>query len=139
MKYIGIFGALVFILTLGNLQSVTIVNHHPDEEYFLEHEVLYEEAIAEAKKMEIYPAPIPGCKPCTDSEMIYCKDGSVISDHCCCDGSFNSSDGVDILADSHKRINTSVKENTLRIRRMLFIRILFTTINRKNLKINPLD
>ncbi|XP_029052229.1 uncharacterized protein LOC114880409 isoform X1 [Osmia bicornis bicornis] len=89
MKYIGIFGALVFILTLGNLQSVTIVSHHPDEEYFLEHEVLYEEAIAEAKKMEIYPAPIPGCKPCTDSEMIYCKDGSVISDHCCCDGSFN--------------------------------------------------
>ncbi|XP_029052230.1 uncharacterized protein LOC114880409 isoform X2 [Osmia bicornis bicornis] len=139
MKYIGIFGALVFILTLGNLQSVTIVSHHPDEEYFLEHEVLYEEAIAEAKKMEIYPAPIPGCKPCTDSEMIYCKDGSVISDHCCCDGSFNSSDGVDILADSHKRINTSVKENTLRIPRMLFIRILFTTINRQTLKINPFD
>lgn len=55
MRYIGIFGALVFILTFGDLQSVTIVNHHPDEEYFLDHEVLYEEAIAEAKKMEIYP------------------------------------------------------------------------------------
>ncbi|RLU23631.1 hypothetical protein DMN91_003837 [Ooceraea biroi] len=26
--------------------------------------------------------PIPGCKPCTSSEMTYCKNGSVISDHC---------------------------------------------------------
>lgn len=34
--------------------------------------------------------PIPGCKPCTNSEMTYCKDGRVINDHCCCDGSFNS-------------------------------------------------
>nr|XP_003699553.1 PREDICTED: uncharacterized protein LOC100879727 isoform X3 [Megachile rotundata] len=89
MKNIGIIRILILILTLGDLQSVTVVNHHPDEEYYVEHEVLYEEAIAEAKKMEIYPGPIPGCKPCTDSEMTYCKDGSVISDHCCCDGSSN--------------------------------------------------
>ncbi|XP_076290016.1 uncharacterized protein LOC143213758 isoform X3 [Lasioglossum baleicum] len=33
--------------------------------------------------------PIPGCKPCTSSEMNYCADESVINDHCCCDGSFN--------------------------------------------------
>ncbi|XP_076234806.1 uncharacterized protein LOC143179451 isoform X2 [Calliopsis andreniformis] len=33
--------------------------------------------------------PIPGCKPCTNSEMTYCSDGSVINDHCCCDRSYN--------------------------------------------------
>lgn len=85
----GAIRILTLILILGDLESVTVVNHHPDEEYFLEHEVLYEEAIAEAKKLDVYPGPIPGCKPCTNSEMTYCKDGSVISDHCCCDGSYN--------------------------------------------------
>ncbi|XP_076636840.1 uncharacterized protein LOC143349453 [Colletes latitarsis] len=81
---------LVLILILGDLDSVTVVNHrHPDEEYFLEHQVLYEDAITEAKKLEVYPGPIVGCKPCTNSEMRYCKDGSVINDHCCCDGNFN--------------------------------------------------
>ncbi|XP_015431929.1 PREDICTED: uncharacterized protein LOC107188189 isoform X2 [Dufourea novaeangliae] len=83
------FRILIAILTLGSLRSVTVVNHHPDEEYFLQHEVLYEDAIAEAKKLEIYPGPIPGCKPCTNAEMTYCENESVINDHCCCDGSFN--------------------------------------------------
>lgn len=89
MSHTAAFRILTLILILGDLESVTVVNHHPDEEYFLEHEVLYEDAIAEAKKLEVYPGPIVGCKPCTNSEMAYCKDGSVIGDHCCCDGSFH--------------------------------------------------
>ncbi|XP_044597756.1 uncharacterized protein LOC123274251 isoform X2 [Cotesia glomerata] len=32
---------------------------------------------------------IPGCKACTNEEMTYCKDGSVINDHCCCDSAYN--------------------------------------------------
>lgn len=36
-----------------------------------------------------FAGPIPGCKACTNTEMTYCKDGSVINDHCCCDGSVN--------------------------------------------------
>lgn len=55
MRHTAAFRILTLILILGNLESVTVVNHHPDEEYFLEHEVLYEDAIAEAKKLEIYP------------------------------------------------------------------------------------
>ncbi|CAK9807780.1 hypothetical protein ANTPLA_LOCUS5506 [Anthophora plagiata] len=89
MSNTAAFRVLTLILILGDLESVTVVNHHPDEEYFLEHEVLYEEAIEEAKKLQLYPGPIPGCKPCTSSEMTYCKDGNVIDDHCCCDGSSN--------------------------------------------------
>lgn len=85
----GLIRVLILILILGDLESVTVVNHHPDEEYYLEHEVLYEDAIEEAKKLELYPGPIPGCKPCTKSEINYCKNGSVINDHCCCDGSSN--------------------------------------------------
>ncbi|XP_050494037.1 uncharacterized protein LOC126875251 isoform X1 [Bombus huntii] len=95
MSHTTAFRVLTLILILGDLESITVVNHHPDEEYFLEHEVLCEEAITEAKKLQLYPAgtdkkgPIPGCKPCTRSEMTYCKDGSVINDHCCCDGNSN--------------------------------------------------
>ena len=89
MSHAAAFRILMLILCLGGLESVTVVNHHPDEEYSLDHEVLYDEAIAEAKKLQIYPGPIPGCKPCTSSEMTYCKDESVINDHCCCDGSDN--------------------------------------------------
>ncbi|XP_048269970.1 uncharacterized protein LOC126926157 isoform X1 [Bombus affinis] len=95
MSHTAAFRVLTLILILGDLESITVVNHHPDEEYFLEHEVLYEEAITEAKKLQLYPAgtdkkgPIPGCKPCTRSEMTYCKDGSVINDHCCCDVNSN--------------------------------------------------
>ncbi|XP_076749509.1 uncharacterized protein LOC143422618 [Xylocopa sonorina] len=89
MSHTVAFKLLILILVLGDLESATVVDHHPDEEYFLEHEVIYEEAIAEAKKLQLYPGPIPGCKPCTSSEMTYCEDGSVINDHCCCDGSFN--------------------------------------------------
>lgn len=79
---------LILILIVGDLESVTVVKHHPDE-YVLEHEVLYEEAIAEAKNLRLYPGPIPGCKSCTSSEIAYCKNGSVINDHCCCDLSYN--------------------------------------------------
>lgn len=55
MNHAVTFRALILILILGDLESVTVVNHHPDEEYFLEHEVLYEEAINEAKKLQLYP------------------------------------------------------------------------------------
>ncbi|XP_017890383.1 uncharacterized protein LOC108631160 [Ceratina calcarata] len=80
---------LILIIMIGDLSSVTIVDHHPDEEYYLEHEVSYDEAIRHAKDMQIYPGPVPGCKLCTRTEMSYCEDSSVINDHCCCDGSFN--------------------------------------------------
>ncbi|XP_014480160.1 PREDICTED: uncharacterized protein LOC106747288 [Dinoponera quadriceps] len=86
---IGAIGILMILLALGNLEAVTVVNHHSDDEYVLEHEVLREDALAEAKKLEIYPGPIPGCKPCTNSEITYCSDGSVINDHCCCEGRTN--------------------------------------------------
>lgn len=46
---------LMFLLILGDLEAITVVNHHPDDEYVLEHEVLREDALAEAKKLEIYP------------------------------------------------------------------------------------
>ncbi|KAG7202817.1 hypothetical protein KM043_009974 [Ampulex compressa] len=80
---------LILISIVGDLEAITVVNQHPDDEYVVEHEVLYEDAIAEARKLQVYPGPIPGCKPCTNSEMTYCKDGSVLNDHCCCDGSYN--------------------------------------------------
>ncbi|KAH0952493.1 hypothetical protein HN011_000573 [Eciton burchellii] len=86
---IGAVGILTLLLIFGKLEAVTIVNHHSDDEYVLEHEVLREDALAEAKKLQIYPGPIPGCKPCTNSEMTYCKDGSVIDDHCCCDSGYD--------------------------------------------------
>ncbi|XP_078038605.1 uncharacterized protein LOC144470887 isoform X1 [Augochlora pura] len=88
MNHVAAFKILILLLNFGNLESITVVNHHPDEEYFLEHEVPYADAIAEAKKLKVYPGPIPGCKPCTSTEMAYCTD-DVIYDHCCCDGSFN--------------------------------------------------
>ncbi|XP_011163749.1 uncharacterized protein LOC105198655 isoform X2 [Solenopsis invicta] len=86
---IGAIRILTLFLVLGNLEAVTVVNHHSDDEYVLEHEILRKDALAEAKKLEIYPGSIPGCKTCTYSELTYCKNGSVINDHCCCDGSFN--------------------------------------------------
>ncbi|KAL2720583.1 uncharacterized protein V1478_010159 [Vespula squamosa] len=89
MSNIGRLTILILITTLTYLKALTVVNHHNDDEYVLEHEVLYEDAINEAKKLEIYPGPIPGCKHCTNSEITYCKNGSVINDHCCCDGSYN--------------------------------------------------
>lgn len=75
--------------TLGSVVVAVVVDHHPDEEYYLEHEVTCEEAIRQAKDMRIYPGPVPGCKPCTRAEQSYCEDGRVLNDHCCCDGSFN--------------------------------------------------
>ncbi|KAI4477858.1 uncharacterized protein LOC122513280 isoform X1 [Polistes fuscatus] len=89
MSNIGTLTILILLTTFTDLKAVTVVNHHPDDEYVLEHEVLYEDAINEAKKLEIFPGPIPGCKHCTNSEITYCKNGSVINDHCCCDGSYN--------------------------------------------------
>ncbi|GAB1867547.1 hypothetical protein CAJAP_08626 [Camponotus japonicus] len=86
---IGAISILTLFLILGNLEAVTVVIHHPDDEYVLDHEVLREDALAEAKKLKTYPGPMPGCKPCTSSEMTYCKNGSVINDHCCCDGNYN--------------------------------------------------
>lgn len=46
---------LTLFLILVDLEAVTIVNHHPDDEYVLEHEILRKDALAEAKKLEIYP------------------------------------------------------------------------------------
>ncbi|XP_048508418.1 uncharacterized protein LOC105685661 isoform X2 [Athalia rosae] len=85
----GSFG--VFLAILGSIEAVTVVDHHPEEEYIIEHEILYKDAIEEARRLKIYPAgvdekgPIPGCKDCTSSEMTYCRDGGVLNDHCCCD------------------------------------------------------
>ncbi|XP_025162756.1 uncharacterized protein LOC105180837 [Harpegnathos saltator] len=53
INFNGAIGILMLLLTLG-LEAVTIVNHHPDDEYVLNHEVLREDALAEAKKMELY-------------------------------------------------------------------------------------
>ncbi|XP_020283893.1 uncharacterized protein LOC109854820 isoform X2 [Pseudomyrmex gracilis] len=86
---IGAIGILTLLLILGDLEAITVVHQHPNIQYVVEHEVLREDALAEAKKLEIYPGPIPGCKTCTSAEMTYCKDGSVINDHCCCEGSSN--------------------------------------------------
>lgn len=51
---IGMISILTLFLILGNLEAVSVVNHHPDDEYVLEHEVLYKDALAEAKKLETY-------------------------------------------------------------------------------------
>ncbi|KYN08583.1 hypothetical protein ALC62_00439 [Cyphomyrmex costatus] len=89
MINIGRISILILFLILVNVEAITVVNHHFDDEYILEHQVLRKDALAEAKKLEIYPGPIPGCKPCTYFEMTYCKNGSIINDHCCCDGNVN--------------------------------------------------
>ncbi|XP_033229192.1 uncharacterized protein LOC117180793 isoform X2 [Belonocnema kinseyi] len=85
----GTWKILVLVFTIGNLKAVSVVDHHPNDEYLLEHEVTYQEAISQARNLKLYPGPVPGCKPCTRQEITYCKDGSVIADHCCCDGSYN--------------------------------------------------
>lgn len=46
------------ILILAGLEAVTVVHHHPDNEYVLEHEVTYEAAIAEARKLQLYHGEI---------------------------------------------------------------------------------
>ncbi|OXU18484.1 hypothetical protein TSAR_006713, partial [Trichomalopsis sarcophagae] len=80
---------LLLLLLLQGALAVTIVDHHPDDEYVIEHQVPYEKALAEAGKLQLYPGPIPGCKACTREEMSYCRNGSVLEDHCCCDGAYN--------------------------------------------------
>lgn len=52
---IGAISILTLFLILGDLEAVVVINHHPDDEYVLEHEVLREDALAEAKKLKIYP------------------------------------------------------------------------------------
>lgn len=52
---IGTISVLTLFLILGNLEAVSVVNHHPDDEYVLEHEVLCKDALTEAKKLETYP------------------------------------------------------------------------------------
>ncbi|KAG8036858.1 hypothetical protein G9C98_004180 [Cotesia typhae] len=79
----------VFLLILDILQAVTTFDHYPDDDYVVEHEVSYYKAIALAKNLTIPTGTIPGCKACTNEEMTYCKDGSVINDHCCCDSAYN--------------------------------------------------
>ncbi|XP_011636878.1 uncharacterized protein LOC105427041 [Pogonomyrmex barbatus] len=89
MIYIDTIGILTFFLILGNLEALIVINHHSDDEYVLEHEVLRKDALAQAKKLEIHSGHVPGCQVCIYSEIIYCKNGSIINDHCCCDGRFN--------------------------------------------------
>ncbi|XP_051155245.1 uncharacterized protein LOC127277882 isoform X2 [Leptopilina boulardi] len=89
---------IIFALTIifGGLNAVSVVKHHHDDEYLLEHRVIYQDAISKAKNLTLYPGTIPGCKACTSQEMMYCKDGSVIADHCCCDFSYNGFSSLDI-------------------------------------------
>lgn len=54
MINVGVIDILLLLLILGGFEAVTVVNHHSDDEYVLEHEVLLEDALAEAKKLEIY-------------------------------------------------------------------------------------
>ncbi|XP_048508412.1 uncharacterized protein LOC105685661 isoform X1 [Athalia rosae] len=49
----GSFG--VFLAILGSIEAVTVVDHHPEEEYIIEHEILYKDAIEEARRLKIYP------------------------------------------------------------------------------------
>ena len=55
MINIGTISILILFLILGNFEAITVVNHHSDDEYILEHEVLRKDALVEAKKLEIYP------------------------------------------------------------------------------------
>lgn len=52
---IGAIGIVTLLLILGNLEAITVVHQHPNNQYVVEHEVLREDALAEAKKLEIYP------------------------------------------------------------------------------------
>lgn len=51
----SVISILTFFLILGDLEAVTVVSHHSDDEYVLEHEVLRKNALIEAKKLEIHP------------------------------------------------------------------------------------
>ncbi|KAK0075939.1 hypothetical protein PV325_011305 [Microctonus aethiopoides] len=90
MIKIGITTIFVFVfIFICNLEAITIVDHYPDDDYVLDHEVSHDEAISVARTLRIPSDSEPGCKSCTNDEMTYCKDGSVINDHCCCDSSYN--------------------------------------------------
>jgi len=74
---IGAVGILTLFLIFGNLEAVTIVNHHSDDEYVLEHEVLREDALVEAKKLQIYPGKESSCS--NDSRLkLYERSGRAI-------------------------------------------------------------
>jgi hypothetical protein len=66
---IGAVGILTLLLIFGKLEAVTIVNHHSDDEYVLEHEVLREDALAEAKKLQIYPGKKESFPPSNNSSQ----------------------------------------------------------------------
>ncbi|XP_011305632.1 uncharacterized protein [Fopius arisanus] len=83
------WGIVLFLLIFQVLEAVTVVDHSSDDDYVLEHEVSYDEALEKARELTLSKGPIPGCRSCTHDEMTYCKDGSVISDHCCCDGGYH--------------------------------------------------
>lgn len=71
---------ILILLILGDLESVTVVNHHPDEEYYLEHEVLHEEAINEAKKLHLYPGNLNVLKHAITSRILKVFVTQVLSD-----------------------------------------------------------
>ncbi|XP_063977778.1 uncharacterized protein LOC135162825 [Diachasmimorpha longicaudata] len=83
------WGIVLFLLILEALEAITVVNQYSEDDYVLEHEVTYDEALEKARDLTFPKGPIPGCRTCTNEEMTYCKDGSVISDHCCCDGGYH--------------------------------------------------
>lgn len=58
MNLSGCLRVLLLTLILAGLEAVTVVHHHPDNEYVLEHEVTYEAAIAEARKLQLFHGEI---------------------------------------------------------------------------------
>ncbi|KAJ8674076.1 hypothetical protein QAD02_005338 [Eretmocerus hayati] len=70
-----------------NIVSGISIGGIPDafNEYVVVHEITIQQALKEAKGLIIYPGPKPGCKACTSDEMNYCRNNSVVDDHCVCD------------------------------------------------------
>lgn len=58
MSLSGCLRVLLLILILAGLEAVTVVHHHPDNEYVLDHEVTYESAVAEARKLQLFHGEI---------------------------------------------------------------------------------
>lgn len=49
---------IIFALTVAifdNLEAVSVVKHHHDDEYLLEHRVIYQDAINKAHNLTLYP------------------------------------------------------------------------------------
>ena len=53
MRLLVCFVLLMLLQSLA--AAVTVVDHHPDDEYVLEHEVTRDKALDEARKLKLYP------------------------------------------------------------------------------------